>query len=606
MPVFLFISFLLSGINIVFPLCLKKYDTLYDSLLIEGKKITKVKFFCDRAEFEKLFEEYFAAKIIPKNDSFLVNKNNITEQIRPLAFIYGFLSIKVDSVVLQESENGFVLNTYVALGDRYKLFLNLISDSNDYTTIMVKSKLSEANDELCDLNEIQDIFSAALQIAVDNGYAFAKLTIASIEINDSLKKAILYLNLDKGSRCFIDTLTFSGSFISREDFLIQRSRIKIGEEFCEKKLKNAAARIYMTGYYDKAEYVDYYLIRKEDRIIGAAKFNIIERKNNFVDGIVGFRSRETSPNYFNQNESKRKLEISGFLTLGFGNLFGRGINLNLIWNKLQRDFNETQAEFKHYNFFSYPFNLGLSIQQRSSLKQYTLFSYDIEFESYVYKDLLGAVRIASKATTYARTFENEKNYNSKQYSISGILRYDSFNDLFFPTNGEKLVIQTEYCQKKYWDFTLNGYEITTLSKYETSIQIIREVFANNAVFFNATLKKLESNFWDEADLFYFGGFSSVRGYNENQFSANVLFYSNFEYRIKLSKDIIVFGFYDSGYYIRKENIILNILKDKGYVNGFGLGMSLKTAAGFLRINYGLTEKVSFDKGKLSFGITAAF
>jgi outer membrane protein insertion porin family len=65
-------------------------------------------------------------------------------------------------------------------------------------------------------------------------------------------------------------------------------------------------------------------------------------------------------------------------------------------------------------------------------------------------------------------------------------------------------------------------------------------------------------------------------------------------------------FFDTGYYLRPEETEQKIPKSEEFLYGFGLGLSLETALGVLRVSYALGEGDTFSDGKIHFGVLNEF
>ena len=86
-----------------------------------------------------------------------------------------------------------------------------------------------------------------------------------------------------------------------------------------------------------------------------------------------------------------------------------------------------------------------------------------------------------------------------------------------------------------------------------------------------------------ADQIRFGGATTVRGYEEDQFSGSRVSWLNCEYRSIMDYHSRVFLFIDSGFYQRKEE---SGKKIQGYKIGYGFGIRLETKVGMIGIDYG--------------------
>jgi outer membrane protein insertion porin family len=120
------------------------------------------------------------------------------------------------------------------------------------------------------------------------------------------------------------------------------------------------------------------------------------------------------------------------------------------------------------------------------------------------------------------------------------------------------------------------------------------------------VRELRGSTFENSDLYRLGGNNSLRGYREDQFLGSRIFWSNLEYRALLTRRSYGFLFFDTGYYLRAEEPELKIPKSEEFLYGFGLGLSLETALGVLRVSYALGEGDSFSDGKIHFGVLNEF
>jgi len=119
-------------------------------------------------------------------------------------------------------------------------------------------------------------------------------------------------------------------------------------------------------------------------------------------------------------------------------------------------------------------------------------------------------------------------------------------------------------------------------------------------------KELRGPSFEESDLFRLGGTNSLRGYREDQFLGNRIFWTNLEYRFFLSRRTFAFLFFDTGYYLRNEDKERSVQKMEEFKTGYGLGLNLETAIGVLSVSFALAQGDSFSDGKIHFGIVNEF
>jgi outer membrane protein assembly factor BamA len=93
---------------------------------------------------------------------------------------------------------------------------------------------------------------------------------------------------------------------------------------------------------------------------------------------------------------------------------------------------------------------------------------------------------------------------------------------------------------------------------------------------------LLSNEYDTSDLFRFGGATSLRGYNEEQFLGNAVARVFGEYRYQLDRTSYAFLFADLGYVERPE--VEGQPSARAFHPGYGVGAQLGTDLGLMTIS----------------------
>ena len=109
------------------------------------------------------------------------------------------------------------------------------------------------------------------------------------------------------------------------------------------------------------------------------------------------------------------------------------------------------------------------------------------------------------------------------------------------------------------------------------------------------------------DMFRIGGFTVLRGFDEQSIYASTYGVGTAELHYLLEQNSYLFVFFDQGWYQKEQAGLANIT-DMPY--GFGAGMSFQTKAGIFSIDYALGSQmnnpISFRGGKINFGIASYF
>ena len=113
---------------------------------------------------------------------------------------------------------------------------------------------------------------------------------------------------------------------------------------------------------------------------------------------------------------------------------------------------------------------------------------------------------------------------------------------------------------------------------------------------------LRSDVFDTSDLFRIGGASSLRGYDEDRFTGNVVSRLLVEHRLQLGRRSYAFAFGDLGFVQRPS--INRVEASSGWHPGFGIGIQFDTALGLVKASYALsTEDASPANGRVHLGLS---
>jgi len=165
--------------------------------------------------------------------------------------------------------------------------------------------------------------------------------------------------------------------------------------------------------------------------------------------------------------------------------------------------------------------------------------------------------------------------------------------------------------KKYTD-TQNPDELSTNIEDEKYFEIMSdvEIFVPIAIKNTIKIRNLsgfkKSNNLYENELFRIGGIKSLRGFEEESFTAAFFSITSLEYRYLFEKNSAFYLFFDYGYYSRPFNNLT--ISDTPF--GFGLGVDFETRAGIFTLIYALgrqqSNPIEFNSGKIYFGIVNRF
>ena len=107
--------------------------------------------------------------------------------------------------------------------------------------------------------------------------------------------------------------------------------------------------------------------------------------------------------------------------------------------------------------------------------------------------------------------------------------------------------------------------------------------------------------FDDSDLFRFGGATSLRGYDEEQFRGNIVGRLLVEYRYQIDRTSYAFLFSDLGYIDRPD--IPGLVGEQLFRPGYGFGIQYRTPLGLVAVSYALNPDDGPTRGKVHVGLS---
>lgn len=437
----------------------------------------------------------------------------------------------------------------------------------------------------------------------NSGYPFAKIQISSVNVfRDSVNEenlADIYLKIVSGEVNKIDRVEIRGNTSTKDNVIIRELRIESGDLYVQNRIEEFPKRLNRLRFFDPVPIPQFYINSKKE---GVLLVEVKEKNTNNFDGIIGYipPGKDESSGY-----------ITGLVNISLRNLFGTGRAAAIKWNKYDRNSQELDLRYLEPWFLSFPLNINLGLYQRVQDTTYVQRKFEGSLEYLATEDISASVIIASETVVpTVRTLPVFTVYNSSYITTGANLKIDTRDDPYAPTEGLLFINSYSFSRK-----TINGpTEYITpnlntsvnLQRFSSSFYFFYELFSRQIVAIGVNAREMRGPTFENSDLYKLGGTNSLRGYREEQFLGSRIFWSNLEYRALLTRRSYGFIFFDTGYYLRPEEIDKNIPKSEEFLYGFGLGLNLETALGVLRVSYALGEGDTFSDGKIHFGVLNEF
>lgn len=477
-------------------------------------------------------------------------------------------------------------------------FAKPFKDSVTISNILLQLKTSLFNSA-----NIESVLGEILDFYENNGYPFANVKIESVEFADDSTKenhlANLHLLVDEGTKSTIDKIEITGNTKTKDYVIIRALQMQAGEKYSQNIIDVIPEKLNRLRFFDTVEQPTFYFNSKQQ---GVLRINIKEKETNYFDGIAG---------YVPAANDKESGFFTGFVNVNMRNLFGTGRAVAFRWQQENRSSQELELHYLEPWLFGFPFNFEGNIFQRKQDSTYVQRNLEGRLEFLATHEISASVIVNTESTIPTELASGVFTvYNSSAFTSGVNLKIDSRDDFYSPTSG--LLFNSAY---KFTSKKINGpvQFITAGTNTRTNLQRIEFDFVIFKQFFNRQIaafgihgRELRGSNTEFSDLYFLGGTNSLRGYKERQFQGNRILWSNLEYRLLLSRRSFAFLFFDSGYFLRNEDVVKNIAESSSFKTGYGFGLNIETGLGVLGISFALGKGDSFSQGKIHFGIINEF
>ena len=313
------------------------------------------------------------------------------------------------------------------------------------------------------------------------------------------------------------------------------------------------------------------------------------KKTNTFDGVIGFG-----------NDKTKKFTFNGTLNLALRNMFNGFESIQLYW---QRNPDKGQTfDLK----IDVPYMFGSNVGFHTNMN---IFRQDSTFANVkllpsVYLNLNNRQKLGVRGTFETSTVMDSLYTSGKDYTRNGIGAYYDYTE---PTDIELFQYKTRI--RGEVDFLTTNYTVEQTKAHQTRFFALaeRNFHIRGNHYFNLKGEAAMLNSKDEFstnELLRFGGWNSMRGFNEESLYADFYYYANAEYRYLVGQQ----AFFDIfAQYGQLNNKILNV-KPKLYSIGLGFNFFLPIGLMTFQISNGndFTNPFKFSDTKIHWGLLSRF
>ena len=467
--------------------------------------------------------------------------------------------------------------------------------SNIFSEQKILEKIDFKKNKKFSEKNIEQWIDKIIKLYEEEGYPFCQITPS--EFNKENDEIAVSLNITEGPEVRIRNIYLDGLNKTRPFVLYREMGIDSIDVFSQKKIESALQRIKKKSFIEDAkENIEI----EKDPNWADLRLEIKEKKSNSFEGIFGYVP----------SSDRNKAFFTGKFILILDNILGTARKGELKYSRKDAYSSDISLFYQEPWVLNFPFNLNLSLRQIDYDTSYLYSSIGSEIEFPLSEKLSWSAK-----GSWEKTVPQEKGKkiipSSRKYSFilgANLEVLDYFENprkgIFYKTNitysrkrnypTPELILEKEVVYETRFSLQLAHF-IPTLKRQTMVIGL------NTAGIIS------DEKVIPLSEQFKMGGLNTLRGYREEEFSGDKIFWTNLEYRFLVSQFSRVFLFFDWGYFSKNIKTALGeIEKIERNRLGYGFGLNLKSKIGFFALNFGWGKEDKFSDGKVHFGISNRF
>lgn len=456
----------------------------------------------------------------------------------------------------------------------------IIKNNTKVTTEKLNSLLTVKKGSILNSKTVNENVRAMEDYYHDQGYILTKVSDVSMS-----PSGVLTLTINEG---MVEAITVKGNEKTKDYVITREMKLKPNQPFNVKDAKRSIQKVYNLGYFED---VNTKLNPGKEPNAIVFETSVVEQKTgrfsigggySQADGMIGiievgddnFRGTGDKVKFhweFGGKASNRNYEISYTRPWLDEKQTSLGFNLYNMTNEYN-DYNDDGSTRSTYDKKRKGFDITLGRPQGEYVQNYVTFKQRTD----QYVKWVSGVDYSNPADTTAGFMAGHPNYLTDNFgvtrSVSLMRVYDSRDNVFSPTEGNRVAVTAEFAGKALGgDFSFN--------KYTAETRNYLKVGHAQVVAFRGMLGYADGKISDSA-RFAVGGSDTVRGYRDDQFKGDKMLAASAEYRFPIAKKVEGVAFVDVGKAWTGEGYKLNDL-----VGSIGVGVRVNTPIGPVRLDY---------------------
>ena len=464
----------------------------------------------------------------------------------------GFYDAKVNSLIRKDSFNyEVILNKnqmveYIEISNKSEFDENIVKILNKYTE----------DGKLIRFKQIESVTKEITEILSEDGYPFGKVGFINYKlVNPTTIK--LEMEIQYGSKRNIDKVIVKGYESFPKNFIKNIFKPGKSNSLDVDKALSLANKIDKTGFARNIK--DPEILFTKD---SSSLYLYIDKiRRNTFDGFLSFDTDENSG----------RINIEGYAKINLINTFNGGEKINFDFRSQKNQDRSLNSDVYIPYVFGSPLNLkyGLNLIQKDS--SYTSNENLIDIDM-IFGNIRSGLGLQTNKSTSEEAIENVENFKSKLINV--------FSEYIILDDSDQLIPELFKISLRYGSgLKEQSGEKTNFSKY--SVELHRKFNLSSKFKLQSSIirRKINSKNLVNNELLRFGGYNSIRGYDENSIFTDGYTLLKTSLNYYLNDTIYIYTIFDLANY---SNEILDLDED---IYSGGLGFSSRTENGIISISY---------------------
>ncbi|GBC60057.1 outer membrane protein assembly factor BamA [Desulfonema ishimotonii] len=531
-----------------------------------------------------------------------LNREDLNQDAARLTAFYhnnGYIEAKVGEPEIDYEGNWIFISMKIDEGPRYRIGNVAVAGDLIMPEKELLGRLKITREEYYSREIVRSDTLKLTDLYSDEGYAYADIA-PKIDRQANRLVVDLTYTVKKGKQVYFEKIMISGNTKTRDKVIRRQLRVYEQGLYSGQRLKRGVRNLHRLDYFEDIK-VNTVPGSADDQMV--LKIDVSEKPTGTFSFGGGYSSEDN---------------LFAMASISQRNLFGRGQTLQLK-AELGGSTTRFTTSFTEPWLFDIPLSAG-----------FDLYNWEREYDTYDRDSVGGAIRFGYPVIDYTRAYltyrydisdirnvtddasdevQDLEGENTTS-SVTGMLKYDSRDKAFNPTEGGSHNISIEYAGL--------GGDIA-FTKYTGEAGQYFPLFWGTVGFVHAKggyVRENSGGKLPDYEKFYLGGINSLRGFDWREISlrdeddAEIGGYKfvqfNVEYIVPLIKEAGLVGvlFFDTGnVFDKSEDVRWDDLRESA-----GFGFRWYSPMGPIRIEYGyiLDRKDNEESGRWEFAMGSAF